>query len=72
MNLSEIKRLGLYQLRVCDALNDGNQKKMMVEARQTRKDKDGYITDIHHRAGCIEVAAGFEEIFKRAQNYLTV
>ena len=69
MNLAEIKRLNLYGLKVHDALNDGNQKQMLVEGRQALKDKDGYITDIHHRAGCTEVMAGFEEIFKRAERH---
>lgn len=72
MNLAEIKRLKLYGMRVHDALNDGNQQAMMIEGRQVIKDKNGYITDIHHRAGCVEIVAGFEEIFKRAEKHLTI
>lgn len=71
MNLAEIKRLNLYALRVHDALNDGNQKQMLVEARQSLRDKDGYITDIQHRAGCTDFMAGFGEIFRRAEKHLT-
>jgi len=72
MKLTDIKRLQLYGLRVHDALNDGNQKLMLVEARQSIKDKDGYITDIHHRAGCTDITVGFAEIFARAERYLNV